>query len=54
MPGVMTRRSVTPNPSHAKKRKRQESQKRELPSRHSLLADVAIADLEEELTSKNC
>ncbi|KAG2175612.1 hypothetical protein INT43_001259 [Umbelopsis isabellina] len=50
MPGVMTRRSVTPKPSDTKKRKRQESQKREMPSRHSLLADVAIADLEEELT----
>ncbi|CAM0137749.1 unnamed protein product [Umbelopsis sp. WA50703] len=47
----MTRRSVTSKPSHTKKRKRQESQKREMPSRHSLLADVAIADLEEELTS---
>ncbi|KAJ2962706.1 hypothetical protein NQZ79_g2230 [Umbelopsis isabellina] len=50
MPGVMTRRSVTSKPSQTKKRKRQEPQKREMPSRHSMLADVAIADLEEELT----
>lgn len=55
MPSAMTRRSevkIGRTSSNPKKRKRQESQKRELPTRHSLLTDVAVADLEDEHTSK--
>ena len=55
MPSAMTRRSevkIEPTGSNPRKRKRQESQKRELPTRHSLLTDVAVADLEDAHTSK--
>jgi hypothetical protein len=55
MPSAMTRRSevkIDPTGSNTRKRKRQESQKRELPTRHSLLTDVAVADLEDAHTSK--
>ncbi|KAI8581111.1 hypothetical protein K450DRAFT_234693 [Umbelopsis ramanniana AG] len=56
MPSAMTRRSevkIDPTGSNPRKRKRQESQKRELPTRHSLLTDVAVADLEDAHTKLN-
>jgi hypothetical protein len=54
MPGIMTRRTEVKNaPADSRKRKRQESQKRELPTRHSLLTDVAVADLEDAQASKS-